>query len=141
MEIKIATIDDANDLYELNMLFGNNATVEIIKSSLTENDYETVCIASIDGGAVGFCCGRLVKSMCYSEGRMDIEAVFVKQRYRGQGIGRALIQYLETTFSERGICHFHNGAYLSNLTALSLYANMGYLCNGEVVLEKTIERP
>ena len=76
--------------------------------------------------------------MCYSEDRMDIEALFVKDGYRGQGIGRALIQYLEKTFSERGIYHFHNGAYLSNLTALSLYASMGYLCNGEVVLEKSI---
>jgi GNAT superfamily N-acetyltransferase len=71
---------------------------------------------------------------------MDIEALFVKDGYRGQGIGKSLIQYLETTFIVRGIYHFHNGAYLSNLKALSLYASMGYRCNGEVVLEKSVQR-
>jgi len=138
MEINIATVDDANDLFEMNTLFANDASIESIQKSLAENECETVCIAHVGGKAVGFCCGRLVKSMCYSANRVDIEAVFVKEGYRGQGIGRALIQYLENTFSERGIYHFHNGAYLNNLKALSLYASLGYQCHGEVVLEKTI---
>ena len=137
MEARIATVDDACDLHEMNTLFGNGSALDAIMESLAANESETVCIAHVDGEAAGFCCGRLVESMCYGEKRVDIEAVFVKERYRGQGVGRTLVECLEMAFAERGIRHFHNGAYLSNLNALSLYASMGYACHGEVVLEKT----
>ena len=92
METRIATIDDADDLFVLNGLFDNNTTIDLIKKSLMENDREIACIAFADGIPVGYCCGLIVKPMCYDKCRVDIEALFVREEYRRQGAGMSLIK-------------------------------------------------
>ena len=138
LKIRKATANDANDLFELNLLFGNTTTVELMKENLTENKFEIVCIAYVDNIAVGYCSGHIVKSMCYSEPRADIEALYVREEYRGQGIGKSLILFLEKAFTERGIYHFHNSTYSDNTNALALYESIGYIKYGEILLEKSI---
>ena len=140
MEIRIATADDVNDLFELNSLFGNITTIEIMRKALVENELEIACIAYKDNTVVGYCSGFVVKSMCYSENRADIEALYVKEKYRGQGIGKALILFLEKAFFERGIYHFHNSTYSNNSKALALYKSIGYVNDGEILLDKSIQR-
>ena len=135
--IRIATINDVNDLFELNSLFGNITTIELMKKALVENELEIVCIAYVDSIAVGYCSGFIVKSICYSENRADIESLYVKEKYRGRGIGKALILFLEKEFTERGIYHFHNSTYSNNTTALALYESIGYVNDGEILLEKS----
>ena len=138
MEIRIATADDVNDLFELNSLFGNITTIEAMREGLAKNELEITCIAYEDNTAVGYCSGFIVKSTCYGENRADIEALYVKEEYRRQGIGKALMLFLEKAFIERGISHFHNSTYSSNLKALALYNSIGYVNDGEILLEKSI---
>ena len=137
MEIRAADASDANDLFELNALFDNTTTVEQMKKSLRENDREIVCIAFCEGAAVGYCSGLIVESMCHSEKRADIEALYVREEYRKQGVGEALMRCLEELLALRGIRHFHINTYLSNKTAQLLYEKMGYAKTGEILMDKT----
>lgn len=139
MEVRIAKIDDVNELFELNASFENTTTLELMKQSLSENDNEIVCIATVDGKAVGYACGLIVKSMCYSRARADIETVYVKEKYRGQGIGKALIKCLENQLISLGIFHFHIITDSDNTKAQSLYTKIGYSKTGEILLDKSID--
>jgi ribosomal protein S18 acetylase RimI-like enzyme len=138
MTVRLAAESDVEDLFILNELFGNRTTKEMMKKSILENDREIVCIAFIDAVAVGYCTGLVVKSMCYSERRVDIEALYVKEEYRRQGIGEALIQCLENEALSRGIAHFHLNTDGENRIAQSLYARNGFSKSGEILMEKTL---
>jgi len=136
LEVRIATLEDADDLFFLNALFENTTTIECLKKSLNENDREIVCIAFIDGVPVGFCSGLIVKSMCYSNPRADIEALFVREEYRCQGIGKALMQCLEKALIHCGIYHFHINTFADNINAQSLYKKLGFKRTGEILMDK-----
>ncbi|MDQ7093726.1 GNAT family N-acetyltransferase [Desulfosporosinus sp. PR] len=140
MEIRLATVNDADDLFELNTLFENSTSKKLIKESIVSNEREIVCLAYVDNVAVGYCTGLVVKSMCYSEARADIEALYVKEEYRKRGVGETLISFLENTFIERGIYHFHINTFEKNSIAQSLYAKIGYKKTREILLDKTISR-
>lgn len=120
MEVKIANTEDVKDLFELNTLFGNVTTVELMEKCLFENNYEISCIA-YEGIAAGFCSGHIVNSICYGEKRAEIEAWYVKENYRRQGIGKALLSCLEKAFAELGIYHYH-------INTLHDYTNFNKRC-------------
>lgn len=128
---------DIHALYELNTLFGNTATFEEMKKCILNNESEIICIAYSEETAAGFCCGHIVASVCYSEKRADIEALYVKENYRRQGIGKALLSCLEKSFAQRGIYHFHINTRNENKNALKLYQDTGFIFTGEILLEKT----
>ena len=138
MDVRIATIDDANDLYDLNTLFGNATTIDNIENSLMENNTEIVAIAFINGIVVGYCCGLIIKTMCYSEYRADVEALYVKEEYRRQGVGTALIRCMENAITDLDITHFHINTYSNNVKAQSLYEKLGYCKTGEILMDKTV---
>lgn len=138
MEIRRAKPEDADELFHLNELFGNTTTLETIKESLTGNNREIVCIAYADGISAGYCTGLIMNSMCYSEKRVDIEALYVRDEYRRQGIGESLISCLEKEAVSQGIHHFHIITHSENIRALSLYKRIGYTNTGEILLDKTI---
>ena len=82
MNIKLASINDIANLYELNRLFDNDSSKEEMENFIKNNDREIICIAYIDNIAVGFCTGLIIKSICYKNCRLDIESLYVKEEYR-----------------------------------------------------------
>jgi Acetyltransferases len=140
VEVRIATIGDVEELFLLNELFENTTTIAAIKKSIIKNDREIICIAYVEGISVGYCTGLIVKSMCYSEYRIDIEALYVRNKYRKQGIGEALISCLEKEAISQGVQHFHINTYSTNAVALSLYKKIGYTKTDEILLDKTIRK-
>ena len=137
MEVRIATVDDAEGLFGLNELFENDTTIGLLKKSLIENGREVVCIAYVGGVPAGYCSGLIVRSMCYAECRGDIEALFVREEYRRQGVGRALLKCLEKALAAYGVAHYHINTHAENKNAQSLYRELGYIKTGEILMEKT----
>jgi len=138
--IKIADINDAENLYELNALLGNETSIEGMRELIRQNNREIICIAYIDNAAAGYCTGFIVKSVCHGNCRLDIESLFVKEEYRNKGVGKALINFLEKQAHAKNIFHFHINTGEDNLAAQGLYRKLGYAHTGEILLDKTIER-
>lgn len=139
MKIRVANIDDAKDLFELNEIFngaGNN--IEHIKESLTNNEQEIVFIALIEDKAIGFCCVQLFKSMCYSTNYVEITELFVMEEYRHQGIGMALMRYVEEYYINDNIDCFQLFTGGENYIAQSFYEKNGYYKTSEIMYRKRL---
>ena len=138
MLIRLAYCSDAAELKELNDLFngeGNN-TVEAIKESLSGNEQEIVYVAAEGSILVGFCCGQIMKSMCYSYKYGEITELYVLEGYRRQGVGRKLLGATENELCRRGVKHFHVLTGDKNIVAQTLYMSCGYVITSEILLDK-----
>ena len=138
IRIRVAAAADAPALFELNALFDNDTTLELLQRSLTENEREVVCIAELDGVAMGFCTALIMRSMCYAEPRADIEALYVKLEARRRGVAAALLRHTEEIFAAQGVRHFHVNTSSANVAALALYKRLGYAEAGELLLDKSV---
>ena len=138
MKIRLANINDAEALFELNKNFGNTTTIDRLKKSLESNNAEIVCVAYDGGALAGFCSGLIVQSMCHATCRGHIEALYVRDEHRRQGLAHRLIGFLEQAYAARGIKHFHIDAETDNPAALGLYKKLGYAAAGEILMDKTI---
>jgi hypothetical protein len=54
MTIKIVELTDLDNLFELNKLFENKTSKDIMEKYIKINDREIICIAYIDKIAVGY---------------------------------------------------------------------------------------
>ena len=138
MYIKIADINDLENLYELNKLFENETTKEQMEKYIKQNNHEIICIAYLDNIAVGYCTGLMIKSICYKNSRLDIESLYVKEEYRRKGIGKALIKFMEKETLLKNILHYHIITNKENGKTVKFYENIGYKQTGEILLDKTM---
>jgi ribosomal protein S18 acetylase RimI-like enzyme len=147
IQIRLAQSSDALELKKLNDLFNgkDSNVVDAIKKSLEENEREIVCVAAEigqnAGKLVGFCCGQIIKSMCYSilygditefcvteEVTEDIEEI---EEYRCQDIGKQLIEFIELEFDKRGVNHLHHIIGKDNALSQELFCSLGYIDSSE----------
>ena len=140
MKVRLAAQSDADALYSLNRMFGNENDLRVLRESIAANDREIVCVAYDQARAVGYCTGLIVKSMCYREQRIDVEALYVIEAFRGKGVGRLLLQCLQEEAAARSIHHLHVITHADNKRAQSLYLREGFDFTGEVLLDKSLSQ-
>lgn len=69
-------------------------------------------------------CGYLVYSLEYPAAYLD--AIFLKERYRGQGLGRQILQDLEVLLKKKKVENVKLYVFAHNYKAIELYKKMGY---------------
>lgn len=100
-------------------------------------------IAEQDGEAVGYigAVPKLDEDPLVDQAadkHVFITDLFIAEGYRGRGIGRALLQAVETHFAKSGYRQLRIGAVAANRPARQLYESLGYTAR-EVLYEKSIE--
>jgi len=127
-----ATPSDAPSLKALNDIFNgkDSNSTESIAKSLTENNQEIVCVA-IDTSnnkntLIGFCCGQIIKSMCYSILYGDITEFFVIKEYQQSDAQKQLIKQIKHEFEKRGVTHLHHLTGLDNSASQQLFLSQGF---------------
>ncbi len=100
---------------------------------MVEADYAYYYVAETDGEIAG-CCG--IRNIV---GEGEITNVVVAQKYRGRGIGRALMEYMlkEAPFHGIGDCTLE--VRVSNTPAIKLYESLGF--KGEGIRPRFYEKP
>lgn len=135
---RMAQASDAPGLKILNDLFngeGSNSLAQI-EQSLKGNEQELVCVAVEGDRLVGFCCGQIFKSMCYSSHYGEVTELFVLASHRRQGVASRLMTFIESEFRQRGIHHFQLFTGRENNAAQALYMSLGYSETSEMMLRK-----
>ena len=138
MVIRLAACSDAPELKRLNDLFNGEGcnTVDSIKESIMGNEQEIICVAAEGNILVGFCCGQVLKSMCYPAKYGEITELYVADEYRRQGIGKELLKTVENKLYERGVKHLHILTGDKNITAQKLYSSCSYTKTAEILFDK-----
>lgn len=112
-------------------------TVSTVKKSLEENGNEIVCLAEQEGRGAGFCCARVMRSVCYADAYAEITELYVRREHRRKGIGKGLISFVEELCRKRyGVEEFKLLTGADNLPAQALYKSMGYEKEDEVLFVK-----
>lgn len=141
--VRIATIDDAEQLNNLNEEFNGKGetTLANIKESLQNNKQEVVIVEEVNGLLVGFICIQLKKSFCYDDFMPEITEVYVKEEYRKGGIASAMITFAEDYCSKNWSLHkFELLTGNDNLEAQSVYDKLGYKDDRELHLSKRVSK-
>lgn len=140
MQVRIATQNDIHWLYEMNEQFNGAGctTAEQLADSILHNRQETVFIAAAANTALGFCCVQFFKSMCYSVNYAEITELFVKEEYRGQGVGTALMTCAEDYFKTQNVKGYQLFTGKDNTSAQSFYEKMGYKKSAELMYRKRL---
>ena len=103
--IRKAQTRDIPDILRLNRELNdvNCGTPESMKESLEKNKNELVFVAIYNDKAVGFICGQLYSSICYTSMQCEITELVVSQNYRRKGVAGKLIRHLEQAFSKNNV--------------------------------------
>ena len=135
---RVANENDVMELRRLNDAFNGEGcnTIENIRAGVLREDAETVFVAEAESSLVGFCCGQLLKSICYSVYYTEITELYIEERLQRQGIGRKLVSFAEHWYREKGIHDFQLFTGGDNQTAQAFYESIGYRRNDDVLYRK-----
>lgn len=135
-----ATIDDAQDLVQLNILFnGSSDSATAIAARMTDpRRVETITIARVNGKVAGFAALRIVPCVLYPAPHAELTELYVKEDYRQRGIGKRLVQYLEELALKKGVEDILVLTGSDNFPALSLYHGMGFE-DDDISLQKSLD--
>jgi len=126
--IRKAQTYDIPSIYKMNNELNDTGcnTIDVMKESLTNNKNEIVFVAVHNDSAVGFICGQLYSSICYTNLQCEITELFVSKNYRRRGIASMLIKHLEDEFAKNNVSEITVVTGRKNINAQQLYENCGY---------------
>lgn len=110
----------------------NNPVLSIRRKVAIDRDL--FLVAEIDGRVVGTAMGG------YDGHRGWIYSLAVLPRYQRRGIGRAMIERLESLLAERGCVKIKLQILADNADAESFYNNLGYQTEALISMGKVIHR-
>jgi len=137
--IRIATIEDAEQLYVLNENFNGKGetTLENIKYAILNNHQEVIIVAEENQTLIGFVCVQLKKSFCYHNYQAEITEVYIEPMYRRKKVASKMICFAEQYCMQHYRLHkFEILTGRHNLGAQALYSSLGYSNDGELHLTK-----
>lgn len=133
--IRRANIDDLNNLIPLlKLLFAIEADFSFdeakqrrgLELMLERPDERCILVAEVNKEVVGMCTAQLVITTAEGGTAALIEDVVVKEEYRGQGIGRKMLDELEAWAWQREVKRLQLLADRSNTPALEFYSRLNW---------------
>ena len=125
MEIRLATIDDAQAIYAIEQQsFSVPWSLDSIEIELLNEDKKLYYVVEDANGVVGYAGAWLV----YDEGQ--ITNIAIRPSARRQGFGAKLTCALIEECFKRGMHEIFLEVRISNLSALSLYRQLGFTVKG-----------
>lgn len=146
VSIQTATHDDLAALGQLlRQLFAIEADfdfdsekVELALKQLLNDERGCVLVARSGGDVIGMCTAQRVVSTAEGGYSAWIEDVVVDGSYRGQGIGKQLLDGIRVWAKDQGIVRLQLLADVENRSALAFYNHTGWQQTQLMALRKTI---
>jgi len=93
---------------------------------LLDNPACRILVAEIDSCVVGMCSGQLTLSTAEGGAALLVEDVVIDKKWRGKGIGRALLNKIALWATEMGAHRMQLLADRNNAEALHFYEKLGW---------------
>lgn len=139
---RVATVEDAAELVRLNALFNGEEEppAQLAQRLMDPRRVETPVLAIVEGRVVAFAALRMVPCVFYPVPYAELTELFVEAAWRGRGIGRGLVNYVEQMALEAGATELFILTGFDNQPAQALYHSLGYT-DYDVALCKRIKIP
>lgn len=125
MTVRRATIEDAKEIFAIEMeCFSVPWSLDSIETELLNEDKKLYFVVEDGNGVVGYAGAWLV----YDEGQ--ITNIAIRPSARRQGFGAKLTSALIEECFKRGMHEIFLEVRISNLSALSLYRQLGFTVKG-----------
>lgn len=125
MTVRRATIEDAKEIFAIEMeCFSVPWSLDSIETELLNEDKKLYYVVEDANGIVGYAGAWLV----YDEGQ--ITNIAIRPSARRQGFGAKLTSALIEECFKRGMNEIFLEVRISNLSALSLYRQLGFTVKG-----------
>ena len=125
MTVRRATIEDAKEIFAIEMeCFSVPWSLDSIETELVNEDKKLYYVIEDANGVVGYAGAWLV----YDEGQ--ITNIAIRPSVRRQGFGAKLTSALIEECFKRGMHEIFLEVRISNLSALSLYRQLGFTVKG-----------
>lgn len=125
MTVRRATIEDAKEIFAIEMeCFSVPWSLDSIETELLNEDKKLYYVIEDADGVVGYAGAWLV----YDEGQ--ITNIAIRPSARRQGFGTKLTSALIEECFKRGMYEIFLEVRISNLSALSLYRQLGFTVKG-----------
>lgn len=125
MTVRRATIEDAKEIFAIEMeCFSVPWSLDSIETELMNEDKKLYYVVEDVNGVVGYAGAWLV----YDEGQ--ITNIAIRPSVRRQGFGAKLTSVLIEECFKRGMHEIFLEVRISNLSALSLYRQLGFTVKG-----------
>ena len=125
MTVRRATIEDAKEIFAIEMeCFSVPWSLDSIETELVNEDKKLYYVIEDANGVVGYAGAWLV----YDEGQ--ITNIAIRPSARRQGFGAKLTNALIEECFKRGMHEIFLEVRISNLSALSLYRQLGFTVKG-----------
>lgn len=141
--VRAAQPDDAVEIARLNTLMnGADEPPEHYAARLRDaRRVDTPLLVELEGRAVGMANLRLLQQVFYPEPYAELTELFVEEKYRRQGAGRALIAFAEDLARKAGASQMLILTNFYNHPAQQLYRSMGYQHYDIALIKDLTEHP
>lgn len=141
---RVADPSDADTLVEMMRDFNaheriafEEAAVRAVLAQLFANDtYGLACLLLLDDEVAGYVVLTFGFSIEFRGRDAFIDELFVKDEFRGRGVGAAATHFAEGLCRERGIRALHLEVDRGNTRAQSVYSRAGFADRGNHLLNK-----
>lgn len=105
---------------------------------MLDNARGCILTAEVAGSIIGMCSGQLTVSTAEGGPALLIEDVVVHEDWRGQGVGRRLMEGIENWAGKNKSARLQLLADRNNASALSFYKNLGWKTTDLICLRKRV---
>lgn len=132
VRVRIATSDDAPHLLPMFDAFYQTyfrpKTVEAIREHMAAaSAIDTIILAEAGGVPLGFASLRLLPQVENDLPHAELSDLFVEERHRRRGVGRALVGFAESLALDRGAVRMVLATGLGDEVAKSFYRSVGFV--------------
>lgn len=127
------------EFYAIEHLAFNEQSLRVSLQQFISNEtYGLVFIARLEDTAVGYTVLTYGFSLEFRGRTALVDELYVREEFRGRGIGRTILRYLEDFCRGQQICALHLEVDRANTRAQSLYRREGYRDHDRYLLTKRI---
>ena len=129
-------IQDERKNYDSNI--NENYKVKEFYEKMINNDDRRILVARDNDIILGYVYGFIQDNgSLYNNKVAQLDALFVKEQYRGNGIARSLMKEFINWAEEKEVAYIELSVCKDNTNAISLYENEGF-CIDKVCLRKQL---
>ena len=129
-------IQDEREKYNNNI--NENYKVKDFYEKFIDNEDKIIFVAKENNIILGYVYGFVQDSgSLYNKKVAQLDALFVKEEYRGKGIAKRLMKEFINWAEEKGVTYIELSVCKDNTNAISLYENEGF-CIDKICLKKEL---